>query len=207
MAIIKHPHPSLFHNESDIPANDLADLRSTLSESSPMARRWAARSLVVFPESAPDLIASLRQETDPSVREAILTSLTEIGTTEAVSGLVECLRSEDAALRNEAIDAMKNLPDTVAPIMASLLIDPDADVRIFAVNILESLRHPDVETWLIDVIRRDPHVNVCATAVDLLGEVGSIKAREALEALRQRFPDEPYVAFATDIALKRIQEE
>jgi len=88
--------------------------------------------------------------------------------------------------------------------MASLLNDPDPDVRIFAVNILESLCHPDVEQWLIDVIRDDAHINVCATAVDLLGEVGSEQALPALQSLKERFTDEPYIQFAADLAINRI---
>jgi HEAT repeat protein len=139
-----------------------------------------------------------------SVKQVILSSLTQIGDTEAVNGLVRCLRTEDVSLRNEAIEAMKHLPREVASIMASLLNDPDPDVRIFAVNILESLCHPDVEQWLIDVIRDDEHVNVCATAVDLLGEVGSEKSEPALLALKERFTDEPYIQFAADLAIKRI---
>ncbi len=97
------------------------------------------------------------------MREVILTTLTRLGDDVAVDGLVLCLRSEDAALRNEAIQAMKELPDEVAQLMSGILADPDPDVRIFAVNVLESLRHPQVEAWLIGVIERDPHVNVCAT--------------------------------------------
>jgi len=125
----------------------------------------------------------------------------------AVTGLVECLRSENASLRNEAIEAMKQLPDEVSIIMRGLLLDADPDVRIFAVNILESLRHPDVESWLITVIEQDPLLNVCATAVDLLGEVGTAAAREPLKRLNQRFPGEPYIQFATDLALKRINSD
>jgi HEAT repeat protein len=152
------------------------------------------------------LIEHIKQEADVSVREVILTTLIRTGDFTAVLGLVECLRSEDAALRNEAIDALKQMPEEVAPVMRGMLEDDDSDVRIFAVNILESLRHPLVESWLIDVIQTDAHVNVCAAAVDLLGEVGSMAAREALLGLKQRFPDEPYVQFAADLALRRIDE-
>jgi hypothetical protein len=59
-------------------------------------------------------------------------------------------------------------------------------VRIFAVNILESLRHPQVEEWLIEVIEGDPHLNVCGTAVDLLGETGSPGASMAALATLKR---------------------
>ena len=88
--------------------------------------------------------------------------------------------------------------------MACLLNDSDPDVRIFAVNILESLCHPDVEQWLIGVIRDDEHINVCATAVDLLGEVGSEQSTQALQELKDRFDEEPYIQFAADLAIKRI---
>jgi hypothetical protein len=63
-----------------------------------------------------------------------------------------------------------------------------------------------VEAWLIAVIERDPHLNVCATAVDLLGEVGADAAREPLARLKARYADEPYIQFAADLALKRIAE-
>jgi len=148
----------------------------------------------------------LTHEKDVSVREIILTSVTRIGDEIAVSGLVECLRSDEAELRNEAIEAMKQLPDAVAPIMLGLLMDEDSDVRIFAVNILESLRHPQVEAWLLQVIDVDDHVNVCGTAVDLLGEVGSAAALSALQRLKARFAEVPYIQFAADLAIKRIQE-
>ena len=141
-----------------------------------------------------------------SVREIILSSLAAIADAEAVHGLVNCLRTEDPWLRNEAIEIMKQLPDQVGPIMRDLLADPDADVRIFAVNILESLRHPDVESWLLEVIERDSNINVCATALDLLVEVGTQAAEQPLQHIQARFPDEPYIRFASEMALKRLAE-
>jgi len=185
---------------------DYTGLVASLEDANPTARRWAARDLAGCTEAAPALIGRLEREPDAAVREAIIVSLTQIGDAVTVQGLVKCLRSDDAALRNEAIEAMGHLPDTVAPVMAGLLADPEADVRIFAVNVLESLRHRDVEQWLIEVISEDAHINVCATAVDLLGEVGTAAAVEPLEALKRRFPDEPYIEFAADLALRRIRE-
>lgn len=182
----------------------LEQLLQALQHDEPSCRRQAARDLVAYPAASAALFNQLAQEQDTSVREVIFTSLTRIGNEEAVAGLITCLRSEDAMLRNEAIEAMKQLPQEMAPIMSQLLHDPDSDVRIFAVNVLESLCHPEVENWLIEVISQDCHVNVCATAVDLLGEVGSPRAHDALQALKQRFAGEPYIQFAADIALKRI---
>lgn len=197
------PLPTATDDERHVP-RDLAGLLIALAESDPLTRRWAARDLAAYPEAAPGLVARLALETEPSVLDVILTTLTRIGDECAVAGLTECLRSEDAMLRNAAIEAMQQLPDEVAPLMGRLLEDPDPDVRIFAVDVLESLRHPQVEDWLIRVIAQDAHINVCATAVDLLVEVGSERATPALLALKQRFAEEPYIQFAADLALARI---
>lgn len=187
-------------------ARDCEALQGQLQADSAEERRWAARDLADCPDSAQALVTRLLAEPDASVREVILTTLTRLGDAHAVAGLVQCMRSDDAALRNEAIEAMKQLPEAVAPLMRGLLADEDSDMRIFAVNILESLRHPEVETWLAEVVEHDPHVNVCATAVDLLGEVGSRAVLEPLLRMRLRFAHEPYIQFAADLAIKRILE-
>jgi HEAT repeat protein len=183
---------------------DCASLMGQLDDANSTARRWAARDLIDCPTASAALVKRLQHEDDESVREVILSTLTALGDEVAVAGLVVCLRSEDVSLRNEAIEAMKQLPAEVAPIMRGLLADANPDVRIFAVNILESLRHPEVESWLITVIEGDSQLNVCATAVDLLGEVGSVAAHEPLLRLKAHYADEPYIQFATDLALKRI---
>ncbi|MCV2348327.1 HEAT repeat domain-containing protein [Paucibacter sp. Y2R2-4] len=178
-----------------------------LADENAEARRWAARDLLNCPNCSTDLLLRLNEESDGSVREVILTTLTRVGDALAVAGLVTCLRSEDVALRNEAIEAMKQLPDEVAPIMQDLLHDESSDMRIFAVNILESLRHPQVEAWLCEVIAHDAHVNVCGAAVDLLSELGSPAALQPLLQLKERFPDDPYIQFAADLAITRLNED
>jgi len=205
---------ALIKPQSSAPVRDLdtataprsAELLQQLGSASAEDRRWAARDLVDCPGVSAELVRHLQTETESSVREVILTTLVRLGDAQAVSGLVDCMRSEEASLRNEAIEALKQLPTEVAPIMRQLLSDADSDMRIFAVNVLESLRHPLVESWLAEVIEKDPHVNVCATAVDLLGEVGSREVLEPLLRLKNRFAREPYIQFAADLAIKRILE-
>jgi HEAT repeat protein len=205
MAFIKKSHP-IGNPDALGTGRDMDVLIAQLSDADPLKRRWGARDLVEFPNASAALIERLQFEEDLAVREVIFTSLTRLGGTVAVQGLVRCLGSEDAQLRNEAIEAMKSLPAEVAPIMRELLLDTNADVRILAVNVLESLRHPDVEHWLIDVIDRDASVNVCGCALDLLAEVGTTASREALLRLQKRFAGEPYVQFAAGLALKRIDK-
>ena len=182
------------------------ELVAALEDSDATVRRHAAQKLMSCRDAAAALVSRLKREENTAVREAILNALVRMRDPSAVSGLAACLRSEDAALRNDVIEAFRQLGDEVAPILRSLLGDPDPDVRIFAVNILDSERHPDMERWLIEVIERDAHVNVCATAVDLLCEVGTEAAIDPLLQLKARFIREPYIQFAADLALKRIRE-
>jgi HEAT repeat protein len=180
-------------------------LVALLTSSDSADRQAAARGLAGHSGAAETLVLALGGEGDRATREAIAMALVRTGGGQVVGALLPMLRSEDAGLRNTVIGILKELPADVAPHMESLLDDPDPDVRIFVVNVLEALRHPKVEDWLIAVIRVDPHVNVVATALDLLGEVGTEAALGALASVDKRFPDEPFVAFAIATAFKRIK--
>jgi HEAT repeat protein len=168
-------------------------------------RRWAARDLAEFPEAAQALCTRLMEETDRSVREVICTTLTRIGGPATVEGLLPLLRSEDANLRNSAIEVLSSLPMAVGPRVESLLNDTDPDVRIFTVNLLGELKHPEVTSWLKQVLQHDTHVNVVAAAIEVLAEVGSPKVIPALNEARKRFADDPFIGFAADMAQQRIE--
>jgi HEAT repeat protein len=208
MAFVKKPVTHTLdanHDERTI-GRDFAGLVGELNSDNSSARRWAVRDLATQREAVSVLVERLDVENDSSVRTAILSALAHLGGSEAIAGVVNCLRSEDAALRNEAIEVLKEVPNEVEPIIDSLLVDVDSDVRIFTVNILESLKHKNVEKWLIRVVETDSHLNVCATALDLLSEVGTMQAVPAIKQLKARFADEPYICFSADFVLKRIAE-
>lgn len=181
-------------------AGMLAQLRSGDAEQ----RRWAARDLAAWPESAGALGEHLLRESDASVREAVFTSLAAQASDAAAGALLPLLRSEDAALRNGAIEALGGMPQAVAPRIAALLRDADPDVRIFTVNLLGDLRHPQVPAWLQQVLRHEVQVNVVAAAIEVLAEVGDASHADAVRAAVQRFGDDPFIAFAADLALERI---
>ena len=180
-------------------------LAEALHGGSPAERREAARGLAASPQSAGALCARLGAEPDASVRTAILTSLIRQRSPAAVAGLLPCLRSDDAALRNAAIEALQAMPEALEPHVDSLLADPDSDVRIFAVNVLAALPHAGVPGWLEGVVRTDCHVNVCAAAADALAGAGDECSVPALAALPARFPCDPFVAFAAAAAIRRIR--
>ena len=179
-------------------------LLAMLHAAEPSRRRHAARGLAAHPQAAADLCARLGAEPAASVRSVILTSLIAVQSDAVVRGLLPYLRSEDAALRNGVIEALQNMPDALGPHIRSLLEDSDSDVRIFAVNVLAALAHPQAPRWLEAVLRCEPHVNVCAAAVEGLAEMGDAASRAALAALPARFPDEEFIAFAVQAALQRI---
>jgi HEAT repeat protein len=187
------------------PARDLALLLTDLSAGESSVRRAAARNLGVHPEAAMALCDRLEVENSPSVREVLLTTLIHVQSPAVAVRLASHLRSEDAPLRNAAIEALQEMPDAVATHLQDLLADADSDVRIFAVNILAALRHARAPHWLAEVVRSDPHINVCAAAVDGLAEVGGPEVLADLDDLRRRFDGNAFMAFAIDAATRRIR--
>jgi HEAT repeat protein len=184
---------------------DTLGLIEQLKDPDTSVRRWAARDLAIHPHAIPALCEHLGIEGDRSVREVIFTTLGCLGGEDVVEGLVPLLRSEDANLRNGAIEVLSELPEELAPHIEELLRDADADVRIFTLNLLNDLKHPDVGRWLSQVLQHDPHVNVVAAALEVLAEVGTPHALPALVLARQRFPDDVFIGFAADLAQQRIE--
>jgi HEAT repeat protein len=183
---------------------DAAGLLAQLKSGDAEQRRWAARDLVGLPETAGHLGEHLLRETDASVREAVFTTLAAQASEAAAGALLPLLRSEDAVLRNGAIEALGGMPQAVAPRIAALLHDADPDVRIFTVNLLGELRHPQVPAWLLQVLRHEAQVNVVAAAIEVLAEVGDASHAEAVRGAVQRFANDPFIAFAAELALERI---
>ena len=209
MGLVKQKVIHLAVRGAPNPERDSNELLAALEDADAGVRRQAAREIMPCMGAAAALVSRLKREENAAVREVLLSALVRLNAhlndPLAVSGLAECLRSEDAALRNEVIQAIKGMGSEVEPILQLLLADPDPDVRIFAVNILDPGRHPGVERWLIEIIEREAHVNVCSAAVDLLCEAGTEAAVDPLIRLKARFASEAYIQFASNLALKRIR--
>ena len=188
---------------------DYAGLIRQLLDTDANKRRWAARDLAQFPDAVKILLDSLSTESEHMVREAIFDSLQQLAKQDKgeyiVSGLITLLRSEDAELRNGAIEILQSMPEYVATRIIELLNDQDSDVRIFAIDILQQLAHPQTPQWLLSVLKDETHVNVIATAIDRLAEVGTPEMIDDLLAIKQRFANEPFLGFAVDTAIRRIE--
>jgi hypothetical protein len=64
-----------------------------------------------------------------------------------------------------------------------------------------------VTSWLLHVLRHEPEVNVVAAAIEVLSEVGKPDHLPALRHVVKRFPDEPFIQFAADTAVHRIEAD
>ncbi|KQS80056.1 hypothetical protein ASG32_23985 [Methylobacterium sp. Leaf361] len=198
MALVRK-HPAL-----PAPAEAPEDPRIALEGPTAAGRRDAAHRLAADPDAAGQLADRLAREADRSVGEAILGALGRIGTPAAAERLFDLLGSEDVWLRNAAIETLQEMDAAVLGALERALADPDSDRRIFAVNVLVSLRHPAAATYARRVLAEDGHVNVCAAALDVLAEIGTPEMAPEIEAAAARFPDAPFLRFAARAACRRI---
>ena len=167
--------------------------------------RWtAARALGGVATAVPALAAALGAEQIPRVREAIMTALIRVGDEPSVQALLPYLRSEDAAQRSAAIEALQSLPDVLTPFMMALFGDTDSDVRILATELARNMRPRHATAVLCGLLEKEFHPNVCAAAVEVLAEVGTREAVPTLQACATRFAGTPFLPFAISTTIARI---
>ena len=183
--------------------NSAAEILRALDATDSVTRSQAARAAAAYPECRPMLLAHLETETEPAVRANLLTTLIKMQSVEVAENLIAYLRSEDVSLRNNVFTALQQMPQAIAPHIPGLLRDPDMDVRIFALSIVRGMRSPEVEDWLLDVVAHESNMNVCATALDTLAEIGTPDMIPAIQSLNLRFNNE-FIRFAVDVAIRRI---
>lgn len=190
--------------DAEVPAPPDILLTTLRTGATAAARRAAALDLAGSPDSAEALAGALGQEPASVVREAIVTALVEIGTVAAAHSLAQYFRGEDVELRNAAVEALRQIGDASALAMKERLESPDPDERIFAIGVLEGLRHTDTAAWLRHVLLHDPDMKVGLAAVEALVQAGEAEDAAALRGFATRFPDEPFVAFAVRLACERV---
>mgnify|MGYP003576730751 CR=1 FL=1 len=179
------------------------DTAGGLSDASAEVRWKTARALGEDPSSVTRLADALGKETSPEVREAIFTSLVLIRTDASARAAVEFVRSEDAALRSGALDALAAMPEVAQPLLPGLLADPDPDVRILSCELARSMTPEAATQMLGHLLQTEAEANVCGAAVDVLAELGTPDAIGPLRACKSRFPDQAFLGFAIDDAIER----
>jgi HEAT repeat protein len=191
----------LIRKDSSTPAGAPAPPAVAITHGSGDDRWRAVRA--AGPDDVAALGTTLERETDPRLREAVLTSLVRIGTPQAARVTMRALRSDDAQLRTAALDALRAMPEAQAS-LPQLLRDDDADVRLLACELARTLPAADASRLLTAFLDSEPHANACAAAVEVLAEVGGTEVLPALARCAQRFRDDPFLAFAIRVATDRI---
>jgi len=150
------------------------------------------------------LVKRLEEEKSKLVQEGITSSLIRINTEIVANTCIELLRSENAHLRNTALEILQVLDSISLPATKKLLDDPDPDVRLFAVNVLGETKSREGIEALRQVVEKDNDVNIVAAAIEYIGEMGSrSEDREAVKKALQRF-SEPFLEYAAEMALKKM---
>ena len=197
----------LVRSRSDKPPADRAigDLRVALLSGCPEERWTAARRIAETEADVPALANALTLEKDARVREAIFTALARLATPQSASAILPHLRSDDANMRTGALDALRTMPGATRPHLEMLLADPDADVRLLACDLVRGQSASDGTQMLAALLESEPEPNVCATAVDVLAELGESAAVPSLLRCADRFRSDPFLTFAIKHVIDRLR--
>lgn len=157
------------------------------------------------PAQAGDLARLLAAEPDLGRRAGHLAALVALANAEAGAALAGLLAHGDPAVRACGVEGLRRLPAALSDaVLEGLLAAPSPDMRIRALDAIDRVPDPQVEGWLVGLLTRESDENVCGVVLDLLAEIGSDAALPAIRAARLRFANEPFVAFAADLALAQI---
>jgi HEAT repeat protein len=189
------------------PARDSASMLNALANGTDDERWAAARSVAEVPAGVQALGDALSRERNLRVREAIFTSLARIGTAESVELVLPFLRSDDAHLRTGALDALRAMKGGVEPYMPQLLHDHDADVRLLSCELARNLPSEAAAGLLCALLDSELEPNVCASAVEVLAEVGGPEALPVLARCADRFRGTPFLEFSIKITAERIRAQ
>jgi HEAT repeat protein len=191
-------------SKSPAPSLDPSTLATALSGGS-IDERWAAaRAAAELPNGLLLLGNALSRETHPRVREAIFTSIARTRTPESAAAVLPYLRSDDASLRAGALDALRAMPGATAHHLPSLLSDEDVDVRVLACELVRNQPAGEASRLLRSVLATESQPNVCGAAVEVLAEIGGPDLLPDLAECALRFPHDPFLAFAIQVARERL---
>ena len=189
---------------SDVDAQKEQDvLKRLASEDASEARQAAFEAGDLRLESAVPLLVKHFESSSVGVQEASERALRQIRGATVVHAVIPLLRSQDAVVRNIAMDVLREIGVDDLTTLTKLLYDPDPDIRIFIADILGSSDSSMALAPLCDVLLHDPEVNVRYQAAVSLGE---LRRPEAVESLRQALGDEEWVQYAVMEALAKIKD-
>ena len=122
-----------------------------------------------------------------------------------IEEIMDLLKSDNAYIRNLGISILRDFGNAIKYYIVKFLIGDDRDLRIFAINVLGDVNFPESRDMLVELLETEEDINVAMTAVDYMAEIGEPEDVALLKSLKDRFPDDFYVEFAVDGAVKLIK--
>lgn len=185
-----------------------SDLIAQVESGESATRRKAIRMLRNHPRCLAEIIELAKQETDKNVIESIFDTLLSIANCESkvqevVLGVVDLMFSRDTQTRNQAIVFLSDFPAQVALHIPDLLSHENRDIRLYTLDIIRGLAHPDVPHWLASVVDHEEDANVLVSAIDRAAEGGCVELLGNIKAAALR-TDNPMVQFAVVMATTRL---
>ncbi|MBD5641635.1 MAG: HEAT repeat domain-containing protein [Desulfovibrio sp.] len=154
-------------------------------------------------EEAIPLLCEKIRSANIGVQEAAEYGLRKIRGPRAIESLLPLLSSDDAPVRNVAMDILREIGVDGVEAMQPYLRGDDADLRIFIADILGYCQSHQSASALADALLKDPEVNVRYQAAVSLGNLGY---PESVNSLCQAMHDEEWVQFAVVEALAKIND-
>lgn len=140
-------------------------------------RRLAVAGLSEYPvgEAKDCLFTALGDVSWRVRKEAVDALLAVTVSPEIIEEFVLLLESDNAGLRNSAVEILEKLGVRAMPVLCRHVTDDDHDVRKFVIDILGSIGDAEAVPLLVNALD-DPEPNVCAAAAENLGKIGNVQA-------------------------------
>lgn len=150
----------------------IIDLIYDLNSNDEKTRAFAAEDIAYdgMVEGISHLVKRLQVDSSHFVREVIVTSLKTMNGPELIENVIPLLRSDDAFIRNAAIEILSARGENAIESIKKLLHDSDKDVRKFALDVLFQL-NDFYSAYMIAEALDDSDINNVITAVEYLGKL------------------------------------
>lgn len=136
------------------------------------------------------------------IQELAMNTLTRIGTTEVMEGLLPLLHENDASVRNMAMEVIREIAYDRISLLIPFLEDSHESTRTAIADLLGLIGNPDaVEPLIASLKDTPPHVR--SSALASLGKLADERAVGAIEKLLQT-ENEAWVVFSCVKSLEKI---
>ena len=163
---------------------DLSRCIDALSSADESERIYAAEDIGYANQSAgvEALLARLQVEPSRAVKEAIFASLSQIDHSSVIEAMVDSLDSDDAFIRNQAVEVLRGRGTRVVGSLARAFSQGGSDRRKLVIDVLGSLGTAE-SVPIFERALRDADINVVITAVDCAGESRKNELKNSVEKL------------------------